>query len=347
MESYLGQLDAEYAQYVDGFTLSEAWQQIQNSEEGFSVAMLWEMIKSLLFGRIVASVNLLSRVLMLSLLLVLLKVLSDSFSSAEVATLARWVVGLALVGLAASIFLGALQAAQSAVQSISDLMMVLLPVMMPLLAALGGVSTVSFISPALLFVLNLMMQLMNNLVLPLLMFSAVLRLVGHLSPRFSVKRLADLCKQIGMGAMGIMTTVFMAFLSISGITGSVSDGVAMKAVKAASGAFIPVVGRTLADSLDSVLSTVLILKNGVGLLGGIAILLICAVPAIQILVQSLMFKLAGAIVEPLGDDEFAAVLTDAGKSLTNFFAALAICGLFCFFALALVMGMGSITMMMR
>ena len=175
----------------------------------------------------------------------------------------------------------------------------------------------------------------------------MLRLVSHFTPKYSLSNLAALFKDIAMGVMGVLTTVFVAFLGFSGLASSSSDGLAVKAVKSASGAFIPVVGRTLADSLDSVMSTVLVLKSAIGLIGGLALLLICAVPALQLLAQSLVFRLAGAVIQPLGDSDFSATLTEAGKSLQLFFAVVAICGLFAFFALALVVLLGTVTVMMR
>ncbi len=343
----LENLDMEYAQYLNGFSLTDAWAELRESSNGLSLPLVWEMLKSLLFGRIVASADLLKDVLILSLLLVLLQLLGDSFGSARVATLARWVVGLAVLGLASAVFFSAMQTARQTVGLISDLVFLLLPIMFPLMAALGGVGTVSLISPALMFALNLLMQLMEHVIFPLLWFCAVLRLVSHLSPRFSLSRMAALFKDVAMGVMGIVSTLFVAFLSLSGIASSSGDGLAVKAAKTASGAFIPLVGRTLADSFDSVMSTVLVLKSAIGMIGGLALLLICAIPAVQLLAQALLFRVAGAVIQPLGDNEFAAVLSEAGNSLMLFFAAMAICGLFAFFSLALLVALGSITVMMR
>ena len=60
-----------------------------------------------------------------------------------------------------------------------------------------------------------------------------------------------------------------------------------------------------------------------------------------------MFRIAGALVQPLGEEKLADVLSGMGGSLTVLFAAMAVAGLFAFFAIALVVGMGNITMMMR
>jgi len=160
-------------------------------------------------------------------------------------------------------------------------------------------------------------------------------------------KMAALLKNIALGSMGIMATIFIAFLSFSGMAVASADGLAVKALKSASGAFIPMVGRSLADAFDSVMGTAILLKNGIGLVGAAAILLICAMPAVHILIQSLFFKLAGALMQPLGEEKLAEAVSGMGMSLTMLFAALAIIGLFAYFVLALMAGLGNITMMMR
>ena len=343
LRSLLRQLDEEYAGYGGGFSLTEVW------EEGAGAGLwprLTALFRSLLLGELTRSTALLGRLLALALLSLVLTLLGDSLGGG-VAALSSWVVSLLLLSLALTSFAQCMREASAAVEQASQLLFILLPLLMPLLAALGGVGTVALISPALLFCLNLLMALVRDAVFPLIWCCALLRLSVQLAPAFDFSRLADLCRDAALGLLGVVTTVFVSFLSLSGLSAAGRDGVAVKAAKTASSAFIPLVGRTLADSLDSVLGTVLILKGAVGLTGGLALLLICGAPALRLLVQALLFRLTGALCEPLGDRRLAAALSGIGRSLTLLFAAVAVSGLFAFFALALTVALGSVTMMMR
>lgn len=347
LEQALAQLDEQYAAYLEGFSLSGIWRQLLKGERQLDFSLLADLFTGILWSEVAASGGLLAQLLILSLLSLLLSILKDSFAGGEVAAISRWVVYLLLLALAVAALFPALQSARDTVRTLGDFMFILLPVLMPLLAALGGVGTVALISPALLIALNLLMALMGNVVFPLIYFNAVLRLIGQMTPRFQVSRLAALCKDAALGLMSVMVTLFIAFLSFSGLAAASSDGLAIKAVKTASGAFIPVVGRSLADALDSVLGTALLVKNSIGLVGALALLLICALPALRLLAQALIFRLAGAIVQPLGEEQLSEALSGLGNALILLFAALAISGLFAFFALALVVGLGNLTMMMR
>lgn len=347
LDDLLADLDQQYQPYLGQFSLSQAWREARQGGDGGLLAALTQLLPQLLWGELLHNSRLLSQVLILAVLSLLLTALQTGFGRAEVGELARWVVYLVLLSLVTASFFSLMQSARQAADLIGEVVFILLPLLLPLLASLGGVNTVALVSPALLFALNFLMQLMRELIFPLIWFSAILRLVSQLAPRFPVSSLAVLAKDLALGVMSVATTIFIAFLSFSGLSAASRDGLAVKAAKTASGAFIPVVGRTLADALDSVMGTVLVLKGAIGLAGGLALLVVCAAPAVQILAQALLYRVAGAVIQPLGDSSLAAALSGVGNSLILLFAALAVCGLFAFFALALVVGMGNVTMMMR
>lgn len=347
IEEYLNELDRSLADYVDGFSLTALWRGWLAGEVNLDFKLIVQIILRLFFAEVMASGALLGQLLGVSLLAVLLTTLKDSFEKSDISQIAHAVVYLLLAGVALNSFRLALGGAREAITMMSDFVYAALPVLLPLLASIGGVSTVALVQPALLFTLSLLMDMMRNFIFPLIYYSAILRLIGQISPKFNIDKLSGLLKDVAMGVMSIATTVFIAFLSLSGMAAASVDGLAVKAVKTASGAFIPVVGRTMADALDSVLSTALLLKNVIGVVGALVILLICALPAVKILAQVLIYRLAAALLQPLGEEQLSSALSGLAGGLLLTFAALAVSGLFCFFAVALLVGAGNLTMMMR
>ena len=343
----LEKLDQLLAEEGADLSLGQLFREMLSGEREFSLADIWSTLGDMAFADLRHSGSLLGQLILLCLMAVLLTMLKNNFAGGEIAQISRWVVYLLLIGIAIAAFVPAMQKAAETVSTIRDFIYVLLPILVPLLASIGGITTVSLINPALLFALSILMSLMANLIFPLITFSAILRLCGGLTPQLSLAKMAALFKDIAMGVMGIVSTVFIAFLGFTGMSTASWDGLAVKAIKSASGAFIPIVGRSLADAFDSVIGTALILKNVLGVVGAIAILFICALPAIQILLQALVFRIAGALIQPLGEEKLADAVTGLGNSMIMLFAALAVSGLFAYFALALVVGLGNITMMMR
>ena len=74
-----------------------------------------------------------------------------------------------------------------------------------------------------------------------------------------------------------------------------------KTAKAAVSTFIPVVGKILGDTVDSVIGCGNILKNSVGIIGIIVIIGIVLIPIIKIGILWFSFKLTSAVCEVIAD----------------------------------------------
>lgn len=87
---------------------------------------------------------------------------------------------------------------------------------------------------------------------------------------------------------------------MQGASAAVTDGIALRTAKFITGNFIPVLGRMFTDATDTVISASVLLKNTVGLVGVAILISIAAFPAIKVLSLALIYKLAAAILQPLG-----------------------------------------------
>lgn len=336
VSSYLGEA-------LDTGALQQLWQRVKNGELPVDINLLWRVPLAAMLGALPAAVKVLGQLVVLAAFGLLLVHLPGR----GIAPLARQVVYLALFGVVLQVFVQAGGAASGAVEEMSSFLYALLPVLLTLLASLGAPSTVALYNPLLLAAIGSSLHLLRILVLPLLYISGALTVGGSISPSLKFAGLAKLCRDIGMGVFGIMLTLFGALLGLLGVSGAVLDGLGVRAVKSAAGVFIPVVGRTLADSLDAVVSTALLLKNLIGVLGLVILLLLCIMPAVRILVYSLLFRLVGALVEPLGDSRLAGILSSMGGIVLLFFGIVAISGLFFFFIVSITIGMGNLVVAIR
>lgn len=114
--------------------------------------------------------------------------------------------------------------------------------------------------------------------------------------------------------LGVVITVFVSILSLEGNLTSSIDGITAKGIKSAASNLIPVVGKALSDSVDTVIGATSILKNSIGILGMIIIVGICVVPVIKLSVLTIMYSLAQAICEPLADKKIISLLGEMGAT---------------------------------
>ena len=111
-----------------------------------------------------------------------------------------------------------------------------------------------------------------------------------------------------------MLTIFVGLLSLEGTLSSGVDGLTAKTAKAAVSNFIPVVGKVLGDSIDTVIGCASILKNAVGLVGVIIIIGICITPIIKLATLTIIYHLGAALCQPIADEKIVKLLEQMGGS---------------------------------
>ncbi|MCL6595211.1 MAG: stage III sporulation protein AE [Firmicutes bacterium] len=293
------------------------------------------------FGReVVAAAGLLGRLVVLAVGASLLDLLGRSMGREEAARLGAVVVELALVALALASLTVAFALARTVVDDLEALMAAVLPLMIGLLAGMGAVTSAALFQPLVLGATELVGHLVASAVLPLLYAGGVLEVVGRLTP-YRLGNVASLLRAAGLWALGAGLTAFLGVVVVAGSLGPVSDGLTLKAGKFLANAFIPVVGKMFADATEMVMGTSLLLKNAVGAVGLIALLVTLALPVAKLMALSFTYRLAGAAVAPASGGAVPDVLGSMGQTLVFVAVAVGAMALMCFITLAALMAAGS------
>ena len=172
-------------------------------------------------------------------------------------------------------------------------------------------------------------------------------LVSRLAEGFTVTRLAESARQGAVVLLGFLVTVFLGLLALQGVTVAAADGLGLKAAKFLTGNLMPLVGKTVADSLDLAAGCSLLIKNALGVFGALGVILLCIYPSFKILVVAFIYRLAAVLVQPLGQERLADSLQEIGKTIMVIFAAVAVVGLMFFFSLTILVGLGNLTAVVR
>ncbi len=304
------------------------------------------MLGRYFWGEVWGGAVLVGKILILSIILAVLQQISAAFERTSISKLAFYACYLVMAGMMVTALGVALRTGQEAVDVMVSFVQALLPVLLTLLAATGGFTTAAILHPAILGSLAVIGTFIKDVVLPLITFGVLLGFVGRMSEGLQISRLAGLLRNTGLALLGVVATVFIGVLTVQGVAGTVASGVALRTARYATGAFVPVIGGMLADAFEAVIGTSLLLKSAVGMAGMVVIFFAVAFPAAKLIAMSFIFKLSGALVQPL-EGQMAASLDDIGGGLLSIFAVVAIVGLLCFFAVAIVIGLGYLTTMMR
>jgi stage III sporulation protein AE len=347
LEGYLEQIDRDLQGQVSQFSMRGFFEAIRSGELNVNLGDIFKTLLNYFFREFFTHTSFLGKLLVLGAILGILRHLQSAFEETTVAKLAHGIGLLALLTFALTSFSLALQSGKEAITNMVGFMHALLPVLLTLMAALGNVVSVSLLHPIILISLNLLGALMGNIVFPLIFFAAVLGIVSQLSDHFQVSRLAGLFRDSSVILLGLFLTLFIGILGIQGVAGAVTDGIGLRTAKFLTGTFVPVVGKIMADAVDAVAGCSLFLKNAVGIVGALGILLLCCFPVLKILSIAVVYRLAAAMMQPLGTEKLAECLELLGNYLLVVFAVVAAVGLMFFITLTIVVGFGNMVVMLR
>ena len=190
------------------------------------------------------------------------------------------------------------------------------PLILTLLTAIGASSSVNVYRPAVLIFASGIINLITAIAIPMFIVSIVFTAIGNLSSGIKLKEMSSFFSTVSKWVLNTTFFIFMAFLSIQGITASIYDGVTIRTTKLALSKYVPIIGGYLSEGFNIILAGSVLIKNSLGLTA-VIILLFTVVPyIIRVALLSLSLRLTAAISEPLGCKEISGAISDFGKNLT-------------------------------
>ncbi|MGD7051650.1 MULTISPECIES: stage III sporulation protein AE [Bacillaceae] len=340
----------EVMEEYDGFlpeSQKGSFMEFVKGDKSFSLEEWSKGFLKYLFHELLANGKLLGSLILLTIFSMFLQTLQNAFEQKTVSKVAYSVVFMVLIIIALNSFHIVISYTLEAITAMTGFIIALVPLLIALIASSGGLVSAAFFHPIILFLMNTSGLLIQYVVLPLLFLSAILSIVSTLSEHYKVTQLAALLRNVSIGILGIYLTVFLGVISVQGATAAVTDGIAIRTAKFVTGNFIPVIGRMFTDATDTVITASVLLKNTVGILGVATLILLAAFPAVKILSIAIIYKLAAALLQPLGGGTVIKCLDIISKSIIYIFAALAIVSFMFFLSITVIIAAGNITVMVR
>lgn len=330
--------DVELMNELDPISYIESY--IENGEGNLSTSTVISAVVSLFFKEVKTVLSLAFSIVVIGIICSLFKNLQSSFSSEGISQIAFFACYAILIILLSKTFVISLSLAKDVIVQIATFMDKVLPLLAALLIASGGLTQAATMDPIILGATILIPKIYLNVIIPLILITFVLQFANNISPEPKLSNLCGLIKKSTIWLQGFIITVFIAVLTIRGITSSTIDAVALKTTKFTVDNFIPIVGKSLSDAISSVAGYSLIIKNAIGSIGLIVIILIIIYPIIKIALSSLIFKLSAALLEPITDKRITASIAAAGESLILIMSCVLCVSLMFFVLIAIMISAG-------
>jgi len=342
LEELLNEVPAEMT-IADEISVNSIINDLLNGQPIFDSENLMDNIKELFFIEVRSSLILGCEILAVCIIIGLLNNFSNSFGSKTVSSLGTMICGFVIIALCIGSFYQTYNSCSSTMDVMSTTMTILLPIMIPLLISMGGISSGSIMDPVILASVTGFNFIMQHIVLPLIFLSAIFILINSITDKDYVKKLALFMRKGALFITGLTITIFSGITAVQGIMTKSADSLLMKTAKFSIDNFVPIIGGFAADSLDMVINCIGVIKSAVGLIGIVIIISMLAMPVIKIMAVAVIYKITAIAAEPVANKNISDSLNEIGTSAVTMTVVLAAGALMFLIFITAIMFMGGNT----
>ncbi|MCF6460089.1 stage III sporulation protein AE [Clostridium sp. Cult3] len=303
-------------------------------------------ISKIFFSEIVDNIVLVSQILIIIIACSILTNLQSSFEQDTVGQLAHYACYIILAMLMINSFILSLDLGKKTVAQMVNFMQIILPILLTLLTAASGVNTKLLFHPMIIGTINIIGSMIKELIFPLILFSFIIGIISNISQKIQFSKLSELIRQVIIVLVSLSLTIFIGIITIYGI-GTKVDGITIRTAKYAVDNFIPIIGKFLSDAVETVIGCSVILKNGIGTIGLIALFLVCIIPAIKIMVLMFIYKLVAALIQPIASENIINLFTEVGKALLLVLIGILSVAIMFFITITIIVEAGNTALMFR
>ena len=158
-----------------------------------------------------------------------------------------------------------------------------------------------------------------KLFLPLLYFETSVSAISNLSDTVKLSGLKKTTSAIYKWLLLLILGVYSLSIGSQSLVNAQYNGISVKILKYLTNSTVPIVGGFLSGGMEVLISSAVLIKNSIGLLSIVAVILNIGASAIEILLFSFMVKFFTSVCESVLDEKYYKTLT----SVTDVFNGLA------------------------
>ncbi len=347
IESYYNEYAMELKAITGSADLRSFLTMLVEGGAGLDFNCVFSMVIDSLFTGVNKSLPVIVQIIVVALVFSVITHFKPSFGSSGVSKAAQTaqyvIIGTMTIGILVSAFSIGTQTITKMTAFTADFF----PLLITLLTALGGITSSAILSPATVFLTTGVSIFYKSFILPFIIVLTVFTIINHFSSSVKLNGFCALIKSVIKWGIGISFTIFLGIIAIQGLLGSTFDGLSIKTAKYTIDKFVPIIGGMFSDSVDVLISCSLLIKNAVGIAGIIIIVGVVMTPVFAILAHYFLFKLAGAVLEPVAGSNMGQFAQDAADVLLLLFAAVMAAAIMFFITTAVIIGAGNANVMLR
>ena len=204
----------------------------------------------------------------------------------------------------------------SAMELSSNFLLAYIPAFAGVISMSGKPLSSAAYSSVMIGLSNLLAQCNVKVFLPVVQVFFSLNIASSVQPKYTFNSLVAFFKKAVTVLLGFSATIFTGLLAIKGSLASAGDSVAVRGVKMLVGSAVPVVGSALSDAYTSVLGSITLIQNAVGIFGIVVFALMHVPVILDLLLWYLALSFTASISEALGQKQAATLLNGIASTVS-------------------------------
>ena len=280
----------------------------------FDLKKFLNSLTKLLLKDILQNASLLVNLMLLAILCAILNNIQNSFCSFN--NIAFYVCNVAIISILMKCFNNCVNITKDVVDDIGIFSRSVIPISTSLMLSSGQVMKNNTLKPFLLYAISVIVDLIKKVNLPLIYMATILEIFNNITDKIQISKLGKLLRNMSNFIIGFILTIFIGVITIKGTVANLVDSITGKTAKYMFGEFIPVVGKYLADVADSVLGSLMLIKNVVGIASVLGIVLMCIIPIVKLFSIIIILKIVETTLEPITDKRIVNSVNQVVKAVS-------------------------------
>lgn len=264
------------------------------------ISGLWGEVWRLLFSYLGGQKQLAVQILLISLFSAVCTNFIRVFENSQIADISFYMMYLLIGTLLIGAFAEMQALTVNTLKSLFQFVTMLLPAyVVTIVFSAGSVSALGFYELTLLSV-HILQLLFIKMVLPLIQIYVVFLFFNQLTQEDLFSQASEFLKTLLEWILKTTTAILVGLQTIQCLVAPAVDtlknSTAHRIVKA-----LPGVGGLMDSAAETIAGSALVIKNAVGVAGGIVVLLICLLPFLKLGLSVLLFRLLCALLQPISE----------------------------------------------
>ena len=204
----------------------------------------------------------------------------------------------------------------SAMELSSNFLLAYIPAFAGVISMSGKPLSSAAYSSVMIGLSNLLGQCNVKVFLPVVQVFFSLNIASSVQPKYAFNSLVAFFKKAVTVLLGFSATIFTGLLAIKGSLASAGDSIAVRGVKMLVGSAVPVVGSALSDAYTSVLGSITLIQNAVGIFGIVVFALMHVPVILDLLLWYLALSFTASVSEALGQKQAATLLNGIASTVS-------------------------------